>query len=127
MAEAFLRSLDPRLDVHSAGTSPALHVHPMAVRVMKEIGLDLSKAQPKSVDRFLTQRFDYVITVCDHARETCPVFTGHVDQRLHIGFDDPAEARGTADQVLTVFRRVRDEIRERFSALYSESMKPGTR
>jgi arsenate reductase len=118
MAEAFLRSLDPSLEVNSAGTHPSSHVHPKAIQVMKEIGIDLAGAFPKNVDRFIEQPFDYVITVCDNANETCPVFTGKVKHRLHIGFDDPAAATGTEEQVMAIFRRVRDEIRERFTEWY---------
>ncbi|MDL1893838.1 arsenate reductase ArsC, partial [Sphingobacteriales bacterium CHB3] len=93
MAEGFLRSFDATLDVHSAGTSPSNRVHPKAVEVMREAGIDLSDAFPKDVDRFINQPFDYVITVCDNAKETCPVFFGKVRHRMHIGFDDPAEAQ----------------------------------
>jgi arsenate reductase len=118
MAEGFLRSFDSTLEVHSAGTQPALRVHPKAIRVMKEIGIDLAQSFPKNVDEFISQPFDYVITVCDHAKETCPVFTGRVRHRLHIGFDDPAEASGTEKEVLLVFRRVREEIREKFHQFY---------
>lgn len=124
MAEGFLKSFDSTLEVHSAGTKPAERVHPKAVTVMQEVGIDLSGNRPKMVDRFLGQPFDYVITVCDHARETCPVFTGKVKHRLHIGFDDPAEATGTEDEIYAVFRRVRDEIRENFRQFYSEQIKP---
>jgi len=124
MAEGFLRLFDPQLDVHSAGTQPATRVHPKAVMVMKEKGIDLSQSSPKSVHQFIGLPFDYVITVCDHAKETCPVFTGNVKHRLHIGFDDPAEARGTEEEVLAVFRCVRDEIKEAFLKLYSERIKP---
>ncbi len=120
MAEGFLKSFNSSLEVHSAGTVPALRVHPKAVQVMKEIGLDLSAASPKSVDQFLDQSFGYVITVCDHAKETCPVFTGKVKHRLHFGFDDPAEATGTEQEILATFRRVRDEIRERFRQFHLE-------
>ena len=120
MAEGFLKSLDSRLEVHSAGTVPASRVHPKAVQVMKEIGIDLGVAFPKSVDQFLNQSFDYVITVCDHTKETCPVFTGRVKHRLHIGFDDPAEATGTEQEVLQVFRRSRDEISQQVKRFYSE-------
>ena len=122
MAEGFLSSFDPRLTVHSAGTSPAQRVHPMAVQVMSEVGIDLSNHKPKLVDRFLTESFDYVITVCDHAKETCPLFTGRVRQRLHMGFEDPAEASGTPDEVIDVFRRVRDEIQRDFRALYDDTL-----
>jgi len=119
MAEAFLRSFDPTLEVFSAGTEPAPQVHPKTVEVMKEVGIDLSKAHPKSVERFTGQQFDYVITVCDSAKETCPVFSGEVRHRLHFDFDDPAEAVGTEEEVLSTFRRVRNEIREEFSKLYN--------
>lgn len=122
MAEGFLKSFDSMLEVHSAGTKPAERVHPKAVQVMKEVGIDLGSNRPKMVDRFLNQTFDYVITVCDHAKETCPVFTGKVKHRLHIGFDDPAEATGAEDEVYAVFRRVRDEIRQRFEKFYNEQI-----
>lgn len=120
MAEYFLRSFDPSLKVYSAGTNPSTRVHPKAVQVMNEAGISLDGAFPKSVDRFINEPFDYVITVCDNAKETCPVFVGKVKHRLHIGFDDPAEAQGTEEEVLTVFRRVRDEIKQDFSLFYSE-------
>lgn len=124
MAEGFLASLDTRLEVRSAGTRPARQVHPLAVRVMKEAGIDLSAHTPKPVDQFLDEPFDYVLTVCDHARETCPVFAGHVRHRLHIGFDDPAEAFGAPDEVIAVFRRVRDEILRECSRLYTDTILP---
>ena len=120
MAEAFLKSFDPQLEVYSAGTHPSSQVHPKAIAVMKETGIDLRSAYPKSVDQFLTQPFDYVVTVCDSAKETCPVFTGRVKHRLHIGFDDPAEAHGTDEAVLSVFRRVRDEIKQEFMKFYRQ-------
>lgn len=120
MAGAFLTSFDPSLEVYSAGTNPSTRVHPKAVQVMKEVGIDLDGAAPKSVDRFIGESFDYVITVCDNAKETCPIFTGKVAHRLHIGFDDPAEAAGAEEHILHVFRRVRDEIRERFHQFYVE-------
>ena len=118
MAEGILQSIDQTLEVFSAGTIPAAAVHPKAITVMKEIGVDLSTHAPKSVDRFLPQSFDYVITVCDHAKETCPVFLGTVTHRLHIGFRDPAEATGTEEEQLAVFRSVRDEIRVAMKNLY---------
>ena len=117
MAEGILRALDPGIDVHSAGTEPAARVHPAAVRAMSEIGLDIGAARPKGVDRFLGQGFDRVITVCDHARQACPVFAGPVGERLHIGFDDPAAVQGTDEEVQAAFRRVRDEIRAAFARL----------
>lgn len=124
MAEGFLASFDARLRVQSAGTKPAARVHPLAVQVMGEAGIDISGRSPQQVDQFLAEPFDCVITVCDHANETCPVFTGRVRQRLHIGFEDPAEATGTPDRVLEVFRRVRDEIRSDFHRLYTETLLP---
>ena len=123
MAEGFLTSFDPSLEVHSAGTRPAPAVNPNAVAVMKEIGIDISRSVPKSVDQFVHRPFDYIITVCDHAREACPVFTGPVAHRLHIGFDDPAEATGTQDEIVATYRRVRDEIREQFHHFYDTVLK----
>ncbi len=123
MAEGFLESFDPRLEVFSAGTNPAPRANPIAIAVMKEAGIDISHNQPKNVDQFLADAFDYVITVCGGARENCPAFTGKVKNRLHIGFDDPAEARGTTEEVLKVYRRVRDEIREKFGKLYEEKIR----
>lgn len=111
MAEEFLKSIDPELAVYSAGTNPSKQVHPKAILVMKEVGIDLSKNYPKLVDQFITEPFDYVITVCDNAKETCPLFIGKVGKQLHIGFDDPAEATGTEEEILSEFRRIRDEIK----------------
>lgn len=127
MAEGFLKSFDPSLEVYSAGTDPSSQVHPKAIQVMWEVGIDISNGQPKKVDRFLHKPFDYVITVCDHAKETCPVFLGDVQHNLHIGFDDPAEATGTEEEILSEFRRIRDEIGERFQRFYDENLnnKPG--
>jgi len=124
MTEGFLRSLDPRLEVYSAGTKPAAQIHPLAVKAMSEIGIDISTARPKNVSQFLDQPFDYVITVCGEADENCPLFRGKVGKREHIGFDDPAKATGTDTQLFAVFRRVRDEIRERFTDYYRREIKP---
>jgi len=114
MAEGFLKSFDSELEVYSAGTKPAEKINPKAVQVMKEIGIDISNNYPKDVEQFINQSFDYVITVCDNAKETCPVFIGKVGKQLHIGFEDPAEATGTEEEILSVFRKVRDEIKEEF-------------
>ena len=124
MAEGFLKSFDSRLEVFSAGTHPAPHANPIAVLVMKEAGIDISGNIPKNVALFLDEPFDYVITVCGGANENCPAFTGHVKNRLHIGFDDPADAQGTADEVMPVYRRVRDEINEGFAKFYNDRIKP---
>ncbi len=118
MAEGFLRSFDTRLEVASAGTKPAARVHPLAVDVMGEIGVDLSGAHPKHVDQFLGEPFDFVITVCGNADQACPPFLGSVGRRVHIGFDDPAEWPTVGE-----FRRVRDEIRERLRAFYEQEIR----
>ena len=120
MAEGFLKYLDDTLEVNSAGTQPSSQVHPKAVQVMSEIGIDLSRNYPKLVDQFLSQPFDFVITVCDNARENCPIFSGKVKKQIHIGFDDPAEATGSEEEILAVFRRVRDEIRQDFEHFYRQ-------
>ena len=122
MAEGFLKSFDPELDVYSAGTKPSDSIHPRAVQVMQEVGIDISLGHPKNVDQFLNRTFDYVITVCDNARETCPVFLGGVKERLHIGFEDPAQVTGTDEQVLEIFRKVRDEIKHEFQKFYQEKI-----
>ena len=124
MAEGFLKSFDSNLEVYSAGTQPASIANPNAVAAMKEIGIDISGNKPKNVGIFLSEPFDYVITVCGGANESCPAFTGVVKNRLHIGFDDPADAQGTPEEVMHVYRRVRDEIREGFWKFYRERLKP---
>lgn len=110
MAEGWLKALAPEWTVCSAGINPAKEVHPLAKVVMKEVGIDLSAAFPKSIERFIDEPWDFVITVCGNAEKTCPTFAGHVGQRLHIGFDDPDAFTGTDEEVLPEFRRVRDEI-----------------
>jgi len=120
MAEGFLKSFDKNLEVYSAGTKPAEKVNPFAVKAMKEVGIDISNGIPENVDKYINQSFDYVITVCDNAKETCPVFMGNVKHRLHIGFDDPADAVGTEEQIMPVYRRVRDEIKKEFFNFYSK-------
>ena len=122
MAEGFLKSFNPELEVHSAGTQPSGSVHPKAIQVMAELGIDISPGYPKHSDKFIEQPFDFVITVCDHAREACPIFTGTVRQQLHIGFDDPAEATGTQQHILDEFRRIRDEINQKFKKFYEEQI-----
>lgn len=110
MAEAITADLGgPVFEAHSAGTHPGL-VNPLTIRALAEIGIDWSRARSKSVAEYLDQPFDDVITVCDQAREACPVFRGGRES-LHWGFEDPAAAVGTDDERLAVFRRVRDEIR----------------
>ena len=111
MAEGLLRhDAGAHFDVDSAGTKPG-SVRPEAIAVMREMGIDISEHRSKHVDQFEGQTFDYVITVCDDAREACPVFLGAA-RRLHHSFEDPAAVGGSEEQRLTVFRRVRDELRD---------------
>ena len=123
MAQGFLQSFDKNLTVCSAGTEPAKQVNPTAVKVMKEAGIDISDHTPKLVDQYLNEEWDYVITVCDHANETCPAFFGKVKHRLHMGFEDPSLATGTEEYILSEFRRVRDEIKENFYRFYKNNLK----
>ena len=112
MAEGFLRHLaGDRFEVHSAGTE-ATAVRPQAIEVMCELGIDISGQQSKTLERYLGQPFDYVITVCDEANEACPVFPGAI-RRLHWSFEDPAQATGSEEERLRVFRSVRKQIVER--------------
>ena len=111
MAEGLLRhEAGDRFEVFSAGTRPS-HVRPEAIAVMAEIGLDISGQRSKLVDEFAARDFDYVLTVCEHARETCPLYPGH-GNRLHRGFEDPAAVEGSQEERLAAFRRVRDQIRQ---------------
>jgi arsenate reductase len=121
MAEGLLRQLGgDRFEVFSAGVEPS-QVRPQAIAVMREIGIDISDHHSKSVDEFLGQEFDYVITVCDHANEQCPIFPGKV-QRIHWSFEDPALAQGDETSKLRVFRRVRDEIVVRLQHFVHQSV-----
>ncbi|OGU35510.1 MAG: protein tyrosine phosphatase [Ignavibacteria bacterium GWB2_35_6b] len=123
MAEGFLKSFDKNLEVFSAGTKPSTRVHPKAIQVMNEIGIDISAGVPEDVEKYLVQSFDFVITVCDNAKESCPVFIGKVKEQLHIGFEDPADAEGTEEEILSVFRKVRDEIKNDFYEFYKNKIK----
>jgi arsenate reductase len=112
MAEGLLRQLgSDRFEVFSAGTE-ATFVRPLAIKAMAELGIDISKQQSKKLDRYLDEPFDDVITVCDTAAETCPIFPGAAHRR-HWSFEDPSKATGSGDEQLAVYRRVRDEIRSR--------------
>ncbi len=116
LAEGILRAaLGDAFTVASAGSKPAGYVHPLAVKAMAEIGLDISGHRSKHLDEFLSQDVETVITVCGNADQACPMFPGQVN-RHHWGFDDPAHAPGTEEEQLHVFRRVRDEIRRVFEA-----------
>lgn len=120
MAEAWLRHVaGERIDVHSAGTE-ATHVRPLAVRAMAEVGLDISQQESKTLERYLGQQWDYVITVCDEANEACPMFPGG-RERLHWSFPDPSKATGADEQQLVVYRQVRDAIRKRIDEFFRRS------
>jgi len=124
MAHGFMQSFDKRMEVHSAGTFPGPEVNPKAIDVMAESGIDISSNSPKSVDIYLRNSWDYVITVCDDANETCPIFPGKVSHRLHMGFEDPSKAVGSSEFIMNEFRRVRNEIKTIFYQLYINQIKP---
>lgn len=123
MAHGFLQSFDSNLTVCSAGTNASRRLNPMAVEVMKEVGVDISHHTSDSVEKYLDEEWDYVITVCGGANESCPTFIGKVKHRLHIGFDDPSEATGTPEFIRSEFIRVRDEIKKAFYDLYIKELK----
>ncbi|MCE5329622.1 arsenate reductase ArsC [bacterium] len=110
MAEGFLKNYKKDWQVESAGISPK-ELNQLAVKVMNEINIDISKQKSKGIENFLKDAFDYVITVCDNARESCPIFPGKT-QLIHWNLTDPAEASGTLEEKLSIFRKVRDEIEE---------------
>ena len=118
MAHGFLQSFDKEMQVFSAGTHPAEKVNEIAIEVMKEVGVDLSTHVPANVSEYLNKSWDYVITVCGGANETCPDFIGRVGKRLHIGFSDPSESTGTREFIRNEFIRVRDEIKNSFAKFY---------
>ena len=124
MAEGILRGMNPNLEIFSAGTRPETKVNPHAITVMKEIGIDISSNVPTLVDQYVGESFDYVITVCGNARENCPIFTGEVKKTLHIGFEDPAAAKGSEEDVLPVYRKIRDKINGEFTKFYHSVIQP---
>ena len=123
MAHGFLQSFDPNITVCSAGTQASGKLSSKAVAVMKEVGIDISHHTSDSVDQYLGEEWDYVITVCGGANESCPAFIGNVKHRLHIGFDDPSHAVGTDEFIWSEFRRVRNEIKDGFGKFYQENLK----
>lgn len=120
MAHGIMQHLAPSFEVCSAGVKPAAEVHPLAIKVMREIGIDISHHTPKSVVQYTDQPWDYVITVCGGAKESCPLFKGEVKHHLHIGFDDPDAFKGKEEEILPAFRRVRDEIKSAILQLMKE-------
>ncbi|MDB4584356.1 arsenate reductase ArsC [Draconibacterium sp.] len=123
MAHGFLQSFDERIQVESGGTKASGKLNRKAVKAMAEIGLDISHHSSDSVEKFLNDEWDYVITVCGGANENCPAFLGKVKNRLHMGYDDPSFAKGTDEHIWSEYIRVRDEIKEGFSILYEEEFK----
>lgn len=118
MAEGFLRSIDCRLEVFSAGIKPAEKVNPNAVKVMKEIGIDISKGKPENITKYADKKFDYAITVCDNAAKSCIDIMKNVKNKIHLPFEDPFDANGTSEEILATYRKVRDEIKLEFYKLY---------
>lgn len=123
MAHGFLQSFDKNIIVRSAGTEASGKLNEKAVEVMKEAGIDISHHTSDSVEKYLNEEWDYVITVCGGANEACPAFTGKVKHRLHIGFDDPSNATGTESFIHGEFLRVRDEIKTAFHGFYLDEIK----
>ena len=123
MAHGFLQSFDPNITVCSAGTEASGKLNQKAVAAMKEIGIDISGHTSDSVTKYLDEEWDYVITVCGGANESCPAFIGKVKTRLHIGFDDPSHAVGTDEFIWSEVIRVRDEIKAGFYKFYIENIK----
>jgi len=124
MAHGFLQSFDKNISVFSAGTQASGKLNQKAVAAMKDAGIDISHHTSDSVDKYLKEEWDYVITVCGGANEECPAFFGKVKHRLHMGYDDPSHAVGTDEFIWSEFIRVRDEIKDGFYKLYIEQIKP---
>jgi len=124
MAHGFLQSFDKNITVRSAGTEASGKLNAKSVKAMSEIGIDISHHTSDSVEKYLGDEWDYVITVCGGANEACPAFMGKVKHRLHSGFDDPSHATGTDEFIWSEFIRVRNEIKEGFNKLYVEQIKP---
>lgn len=118
MANGFMKNFAPDWKIFSAGTKPEKQVNTNAIRVMKELNIDISSHTPHNVNEYINEEWDYVITVCGGAKEICPVFIGKVKERLHIGFEDPADVRGDEEFVLGEYRRIRDEIKKEFELFY---------
>lgn len=122
MAEGYLKSFSNEIEVYSAGSRPEKAVAPRAMQVMKEDGVDISSHHPKNVNEFIDQSFDFLVTVCDSAKESCPIFTGDVKNRLHHSFEDPWGATGTEEEQLQKYREVRDKIKDWFREFYDEKI-----
>ncbi|MCF8369814.1 MAG: arsenate reductase ArsC [Bacteroidales bacterium] len=126
MAEAFLRSFDQKLEVFSAGTLPEREIHPLADKVMSETGIPLNGHFPKNVDGFLHKDFDFLVTVCERARESCPEFKGSIKKQIHIGISDPVHFIGNEEETLKEFRKTRDIIKSSFYRFYLKNLNRGS-
>lgn len=124
MAEGIINhELGDKIEAFSAGITPT-SVNPRAIKSMAEIGIDISGHRSKSMDEFAGQDFDYVVTLCDSANEQCPLFFGGV-KKMHMGFDDPAAAAGSEEEIMAVFRRVRDELKDKLLEYFSNELNDG--
>jgi len=120
MAEAILKKIDPDLFVESAGPEPAEVVHPLTIKAMEEIGIDISQSSTTNVNHFINEDWDFVITVCDIAKESCPVFFGKVKQSVHLKFEDPLAYEGSDEFLLKLIRSTRNQIMIEFEDFYNE-------
>lgn len=118
IAHGLMQSFDNDLEVHSAGTLPGSEVNSRAVRVMAEAGIDISHHYPKPIDIYLNDEWDYVITVCSQAKESCPVFSGKVKHRLHFEHEDPSYLPGSEEYIMSEFRKLRDNLKNELYSLY---------
>jgi len=122
IAEGFLKFFIPQAEIYSAGTFPAQKTHELAVQVMSEINIDISNSYPKNVDKFINHNFDYVITVCNEAKDECPTFSGNIGKKINLSFIDPATAQASGNDLLTLFRNVRDQIRNELFKFYMSNI-----
>jgi arsenate reductase (thioredoxin) len=123
MGEGILKILDPALEVFSAGVAPEKEVNPFAIAAMAELGIDISNNIPKSIEIYTGLDFDYIITVCDNAREACPVFFGSSAPIVHVGFEDPARAKGNHEEIMQVYRTTRDRMMIELKEFYESNLK----
>lgn len=122
IAEGYLNHFGgSNFEVHSAGSKPAPEVHPLAIKVMHDDNIDITSNQPKNLTQFLEVEFDYLITVCDNAKEACPIFPGNVTH-IHCSFEDPAHAEGTEEEQTAFFKKVRDQIKEKMEEFVSQKL-----
>ncbi len=124
MAQGILQSFDKNIEVRSAGTAPGREVNTWAIKVMAEAGIDISHNYPKPVEMYLNYEWDYVITVCDQARESCPVFIEKVKHRLHFGYEDPTFLGGTEEHIIDEFRKLRERMKKELYEIYAGKIRP---